>query len=221
MKSSLERFKSLCSQRELNQFWLLLVLGIVISTLQVASVASILPFLELASNPNALADSQFLNSFYLRFDFSSEKQMIIAIAWMALLFMVASNLLSIVSVWFQQKIAWNVSHNVSMHLVKTYAELPYQFFLDKDSSDLIRSAIDDINNLVNGIVLAGCNLISQLLITLLIFLMLVIVNPVVALTAVGVIGLIYLVIVLARRTALTSLGNEILQTTSDLSLIHI
>ena len=215
MKSSLERFKSLCSQRELNQFWLLLVLGIVISTLQVASVASILPFLELASNPNALADSQFLNSFYLRFDFSSEKQMIIAIAWMALLFMVASNLLSIVSVWFQQKIAWNVSHNVSMHLVKTYAELPYQFFLDKDSSDLIRSAIDDINNLVNGIVLAGCNLISQLLITVLIFLMLVIVNPVVALTAVGVIGLIYLVIVLARRTALTSLGNEILQTTSD------
>lgn len=206
---------SLCSRRELTQFWLLLLLAIIISVLQVASVASILPFLELASNPDALADSQLLSSLHQRFDFRSEKQMIIAIAWMALFLMGASNLLSILSIWFQQKIAWNVCHNVSMHLVNTYATLPYQFFLNKDSSELIRSAIDDIYNLINGIVLALCNLVSQLLITTLIFFMLIIVNPVIALTAVGLIAAIYLIIVLGRRSFLTSLGSESLLVTSN------
>lgn len=214
MKSSLKRFKSLCSQTELNQFWLLLLLGIIISLLQVVSVASILPFLELASNPDALTDNPRLRAIYQRVGFSSEKTLIVTVAWISLLCMTAANLLSVVSVWFQQKIAWNVSHTVSMRLVTTYTELPYQFFLNKDSSDLIRSAIDDINNLIDGIVLAGCTLVSQLLITGLIFLMLVIINPVVALSAVGLVGFIYLLIVLARRSFLTGLGGKSIQARS-------
>ena len=205
----------MCSRRELSLFWLLLVLGIIISLLQVASVASILPFLELATNPNALSDSPSLRKVYNSLGFNSEKAMIIAVAWMALLFMLASNLLSVVSVWFQQKVAWTVSYNVSMRLVRTYGELPYQFFLSRDSSDLIRSTIEDINNLIDGVVLAGCNVISQLLIAVLIFVMLFIVNPLIALSAVGVIGGIYLIIVFARRSYLTRLGGESLQATSD------
>jgi len=201
MISSLKRFRLLCSRRELSLFWLLLVLGIIISVLQVASVASILPFLELATNPNALSDSPTLRKVYDSLGFNSEKAMIVAVAWMALL--------------FQQKVAWTVSHNVSMRLVRTYGELPFQFFLSRDSSDLIRSTIEDINNLIDGVVLAGCNVISQLLIAALIFLMLFIVNPLIALSAVGVIGGIYLIIVFARRSYLTRLGGESLQATSD------
>jgi len=205
----------LCRPEELHKFWILLALGVLISLLQTASVASILPFLELASNPNALAESprlQFLSNLLGQ---KTEQETIVAIAWTTLLFMIASNSLSVLSFWLQQKIAWTVSHVVSMRLVNAYAELPYEFFINKSSSDLIRSAIDDIYNLVEGVVLAGCNLVSQFLIAALILTMLIIVNPTVALTAVTIIGVIYLLIILIRQSFLVKLGEEKLAATSN------
>ncbi len=205
----------MCSVREIRQFWTLLVLGIVIALLEVAGVATILPFLELASNPNAISDNRYLGSVYTYLGISSPQTMITLLAWMALGFIAVSNLLASFSVWLQQKIAWTISHNVSMKLVNTYADLPYDYFLNKDTADLIRSTIDDISNLIEGVVLSGCRLISQLLISILIFLLLFMVSPVVSITALLSFCAIYLIILISRRTFLRELGKSKLQTTTD------
>ena len=193
----------------------MLFLGILIAVLEVAGVATVLPFLELAANPNALDEHSQLQTLYDLLGLTDQSQLIVVMAWLALIFMTLANILAVVSIWFQQKIAWRVSHHVSMRLVNTYAALPYHFFLNKDSSDLIRSAIDDINNLIENIVLAGCRLVSQLLIVGLILILLILVHPVIALTTIMTIGCIYTFIVLTRRAVLIELGKESLQTTSD------
>lgn len=215
MKQSIARFFSLCTKKDQFQFKLLLVLAMFIAILQTLGIATVLPFLEIASQPDALSDRPHVRGFFSRIGLNSDKQIIVAFAWIALIFMVLANTLTIFSIWFQQKIAWTVSHNVSMRLVNAYGNLPYHFFLNKDSSDLIRSAIEDINKLIEGVVLAGCNLISQLLVSALIFAMLVWLNPKISLVAFVSICGIYVLIVLARRTFLTTLGNESLSITSD------
>lgn len=215
MKQSLARFFSLCSKKNKFQFKLLLVLAMFIAILQTLGIATVLPFLEIASQPDALANRPEIRAVFNRIGVTSESQIIIVFAWMALLLMLLANSLTVFSIWFQQKIAWTVSHNVSMRLVNAYGHLPYHFFLNKDTSDLIRAAIEDINKLIEGIVLAGCNLISQLFISTLIFALLVLVNPLISLIAFTSICTIYVLIVLARRTYLTRLGNESLSVTSD------
>ena len=215
MKQSLARFFSLCSKKDRFQFKLLLILAMFIAILQTLGVATVLPFLEIASQPDALANRPEIGAYFNHFGVTSENQIIIVLGWIALLLMLLANSLTVFSLWFQQKIAWTVSHNVSMRLVNAYGHLPYHFFLNKDTSDLIRSAIEDINKLIEGIVLAGCNLISQLFISILIFALLLLVNPLASLIAFASICTIYVLIVLARRTFLTRLGNESLSVTSD------
>ena len=194
----------MCSARDLRQFWSLLVLGIVIALLEVAGVASILPFLELASNPNAITENRYLSRIYSYMSLSSPQEMITFLAWIALGFIALSNILASFSVWLQQKIAWTISHNVSMKLVDTYVNLPYDYFLNRDTADLIRSTIDDISNLIEGVVLAGCRLISQLLISALIFVMLFVVNPAVSITAILSFCVVYLLILLVKEHSCVS-----------------
>lgn len=191
------------------------MLGIIIALLEATSVALILPFLELASNTEEALKNPYLSSIYQFFEFGTESQLVVAAAWITLLTVACAKLLTIVSIWFQQSIAWSIAHNVSLRLVINYTELPYEFFLKKEPSDLIRSAIDDINKLIEGVILAGCNLISQLLVIMLILLLVLFVNPFVGAIAFMAISSIYILIILSRKSLLISLGKESLQVTSD------
>ncbi len=215
MLEALIQFRALLSGRDITRMWWLL--GIVIATgfLEVAGIASVVPFLQLAANPDSALQRPWLLEVYTSLGLDTHQSMLIATGCAVIAFLAVSNLLAILAGWLRQRIAWTIAHNVSLSLAESYTRLPYAFYLHRDSADLIKSVIDDVNSLVNGVVLAGCQFISQSVIVSMILLLLAAVNPWVAISALGVFAGIYFIIYLARRRLLTRLGRERLSANSD------
>ena len=215
MLLALTRFRSFCSDQDIARLWALLAIVLLTGILEVAGIASILPFLQLAGNPDAAIENRWIKPLYNTLGFESSKAMLIAFGWLVIVFLTASNILYALASWHRQRIAWSIAHNVSLKLARSYAGLPYHFYLNRDSADIIKSVIDDVNNLVDGVVIAGCQFVSQLIIAGMILLLLIYINPVVAISALCVFAGIYLLIFFARKTYLTELGKERLLANSN------
>lgn len=215
MFEALRQFRSLCSAQDITRLWALL--GIVIATgfLEVAGIAAVLPFLQLASNPDMALETPWLFDFYNSVGFNSHRQMLFTLGLAVVVFLTFSNLLAAVATWLRQVIAWTIAHHISVRLAQSYTRLPYAFFLNRDSADLIKAVIDDVNSLVDGMVIAGCQFVSQLIVAGMILALLAYVDSAVALTAMVVFAGIYLVIFLVRKQYLSELGRARVQANSD------
>lgn len=215
MLLALTQLRSLCSAQDVRRLWALL--GVVIATgvLEVAGIASVLPFLQMASDPQAALTSPWLRQVVDTFGFTSHQNLLLATGCAVILFLTVSNCLAALASWLRQRIAWTIAHSVSIRLAHAYTRLPYRFFLNRDSADLIKSVIDDVNNLVDGVVIASCQLLSQLIMAGMILTLLAIVNPAVAISAFALFVGIYLLIFLLRRRYLTDLGRQRLAANSQ------
>ncbi|MGH1360034.1 MAG: ABC transporter ATP-binding protein [Burkholderiaceae bacterium] len=215
MLEALRQLRSLCSDQDITRLWVLL--GVVIATgfLEVAGIASVLPFLQLASDPLHALDNPWIRQGFELIGFGSTQQMMFWLGLAVVVLLTVSNVLAAVATWYRQVIAWTIAHEVSVQLARSYSRLPYAFFLNRDSADLIKSVIEDVNSLVNGVVVAGCQLLSQVIVAGMILALLAFVNPGVALTALAVFAGVYLLVFAARKRYLTDLGRERVQANSD------
>jgi len=170
--------------------------------------ASVLPFLHLAANPEAANENQWIASFGQAVGLTTHRSMLLGFGGLVILFLGVSNLLSAFTVWLRQKIAASMDHNISMKLVGIYMEMPYQFFLQHDTATIIKKVVTDVGKLVNGVLIAGSQLICQLIVSLAIFALLFFFKPVISLFALVMFAGIYAAIYYNRRNYLAALGEQ-------------
>ncbi|MCL4142239.1 UNVERIFIED_CONTAM: hypothetical protein GTU68_041375 [Idotea baltica] len=103
--------------------------------------------------------------------------------------------------------------------------MPYEFFLEKEVAEIIKSATADINSLINNVLIASCQLITNLVVVLLVIILLAAVQPVVALASFVFLSLSFFTIFLLRKSTISSLGKRQLKAntgrfTSFTDLLH-
>ncbi len=179
--------------------------------LQVVGIASILPFMTLLARPSAIDSNDWLRWLYQTGGFSSPTAMLVAAGVVVLLLFTLANVLSAITIWWQQRCAWMLAHSVSVRLVKTYTQLPYEFFLTHNSADLIRKVCADVASLVSGVLLAGSELIAQSVMSLVLVLLLVAVDPWLAVVSFSVLAAAYALIYLLSHTYARQLGEHRLE----------
>ena len=211
MLQSILKFRELFQRADFTRLGVLLGIIVFMAMLEVIGIASILPFLHLAANPNALQEHDTLRQVLEFVGLRTHRGMLFACGWMVIGFLTLSNATAILSIWQRQRLAWSMSHSISMKLVRAYASLPYEFFLRRNSADLIKKIIADVNGLVTGVLIAGSSFVSQVVMSVAIFLLLLAVEPRAALLALGFFSAMYLVIYYSRRKTLTQLGHERLE----------
>lgn len=208
MLSTLRKFYFFLDSGSSAKLAFLLVVIVLMSLLEVAGIASIFPFLQLASNPDATLENRVLGWVKRTFTFDNHDDMLMFTGLSVVAFLVVSSGLGAFSVWQRQRIAWSLAHNLSMKLIRSYSELPYEFFLHHTSADLIKKIIDDVNSLVTGVVLAGSQFLCQIIISTLILGLVMLIDPWTAVGAFGLISLFYTVLFFCRKRYLTDLGRE-------------
>jgi len=192
-------------------FCAILILGF----LEVLGIASVLPFMELLSKPDAILESSWLQRTYTFFDFQSSRNFIIACGTFVISTIALSNLLGIATTYFQLKISWNISHRMSTHLLQTYAQKPYSYFLNQNTAELRTYLIAEVAALTSGVLIPMIEFLSRTLISTIIFGLLLYVSPQVTLTMVVFLGGSYLAIYVSRQKFLKRLGGERIQANAD------
>lgn len=175
---------------------------------EVVGIASILPFMQLAADPDSIHTNPWLEWAYNSMGFSSERSMLITTGIAMIALITVSNLFSAFTVWLQQKYSWAIAHNLSVRLLGVHVNQPYQYFLSSSISNLKSDLVFEVSRITSGVITPLNELISRLVVILVIFLLLVFVNPFIAFALVSVLGGAYILIYLARQRYLNRLGEE-------------
>ncbi|MEL6865506.1 MAG: ABC transporter ATP-binding protein [Bacteroidota bacterium] len=170
-------------------------------------VASILPFMQLIAEPEAIQKSSWLLAIYEYFSFSSQRQMLIIFGVAIIILIAITNIFSIFTIWLQYKYSWDMAHNLGTRLLRTYLNKPYSFYLQINTADLKTYIISEVGSLTGGVIIPAIEVVSRTFASLIIFGLLLMVDAKIALIMFAGLGGAYLLIYLSRQNFLKRIGQ--------------
>lgn len=178
------------------------------SFLEVVGIASILPFMQLMSEPNAVMDHKYLRIIYKGLQFETPRSMLIASGVFVISLITISNIFAAFTSWLQYKYSWDAAHSLGTRLLTTYLKKPYSYFLNQNTSKLRAYLISEVGSLTGGVLIPTIELASRSIVCLVIFIMLMVVDIKISITMFLVLGGAYGLIYVMRQQRLKSLGEH-------------
>lgn len=199
---------ALLSRAERKQVFLLVPMIAVMALMQVVGVASVMPFLALVADPSAVESSRLLSRAYELLAFQSYDSFLVFAGVGALTLLLLSNAISAYTDWMLLRFSWRLNHALSKRMLERYLHKPYVFFLSQNTSRLGKNLLSEVKQVVKGFVVSGMKLIAKGIVAVFILILLVAVNPMLALMAFGLLGGAYVVIFLGVRNRLAVIGKK-------------
>jgi ABC-type multidrug transport system fused ATPase/permease subunit len=199
---------ALLDRAERRRFAWLLAAIVVMGFFETAGVASILPFMQLVSNPAVIQEHGFLRDAYAWLGSDNPNQFLFAVGAGVLGLLTLSNAVRAFTQWLQFRTVWSTAHGMSIRLLERYVTQPYTFFLKNSSTDLGKEVLMEMTELVKSVLVPLTDLAARLFVSLSLLILLLAVDPTLALSVAGVLGTAYGLIYLVFRRALYRLGKE-------------
>ena len=212
---SVGQILTLFKGREKKKLFLLLFGMFLMGIFEVIGVASIAPFIAVVSDPEVIQDNYYLSSIYLYFDFESENSFLSVLGLLAIVLVLFSNCISALINWKIISFSRNQAHLVAYRLLKNYLSQPYVFYLNKNTSNLAKNILSEVDRTINGVVLPGLLALSRLAIAFFIVAFLLYLSPFLALISIVVLGGVYSFIFIVIRKKLNSFGVSASKSEAD------
>lgn len=204
--SPLSRLLALLPRTERRSLALLLVAAVVSALLETAGVASILPFMALAMQPESIAQRPWLGTAARWFGLEGTANIMVALGIATIAAMAIANAASAANLWYQQRTLSRLRERLSVELFSGYMSLPYAFHVDRDAASLSKVTVLDVDIAVNGFLAPIVQAVSRGIVGVLLLGLVVAVNPAAALGAVVVLGGAYWGVYRTVRSAQSRLG---------------
>lgn len=206
--SSIHLVLDLLTSRERRGLYLLFVAVLIMAALQVVSVASIMPFLSVASNPEAIQENDYLFWVYNTLGYTNQYTFLATLGLSAFAALLLSNCFIMLVTWAQAKYVWNRNHSISLSLLENYLWQPYEYFLTRNSADLSKNILEETREVTTKLLLPAIQGSAKGIVALSIIGFLVYVDPAIATVIALVLGGAYLGIWLLVRGKLEEIGEK-------------
>lgn len=196
------------TKREKIQLLIIFLIMVFVGLLEVIGVGSISPFMAVVSNPDTVKTNYYLNWMFNALKFGSVRNFIIFLGFFVIIFLAISNMSRAGISFLIKYYSGRRLHSVSLRLMKKYLYQPYVFFLNKNSADLSKNILSEVSIFISGVLITALQLMTNVIIFLSILILLVIINPIVALSISGVLGFTYFFIFSLVKSFLQRKGIE-------------
>jgi len=188
MWSVVRKLLTLLNAHERKRLYLLFAAVLATAFVEVAGVASVMPFLALVANPESVHDNALLSWVYETVGFQSENRFLFATGVGVLVVLTASNTLATVTIWGLMRFAWMRNHALSRRLLGRYLARPYVFYLNRNTADLGKNILIEVQQIINGLLIPGLQAVARGVVAIAIFALLVALDPWLALVIALVLG---------------------------------
>ena len=206
--NTIRRILDLLTPRERRQAYMIVPVVIAMALAQVAGIASLSPFLSLMANPDVARTNSILSWFYESFGFDDDRSFLIATGVVVLVALIVSNAILSGGTWILAYFGSMRNHSISRRLLISYLKQPYTFFLERNSAGLANNILQEVQQVINGIVNPGLIAIAETVSVLGILILLVTIDPWLALLTGTVLGGTYGLIYLGTRRYLGVIGRN-------------
>lgn len=159
---------------------------------QVIGVTSIFPFLALASDPGRFRNSDLGTRILEWLPVMSDREMLILAGSFAVVMLFVSNGLLLFAEIVRIRYVEGLGHWLRLRLLQQMATNPYHYFLQRNSGELLKKAVQDVRQMIAGVMLPILNGLSQCLTVLMLLVTLLIIDPWVAIIAAFSLGGFYI-----------------------------
>lgn len=142
----LKKINYILDKKQKIKMVLLLILIIIGAFLELLGVSIIFPFINIISAPEAFMGNKYVKDLCDIFNFTTQKEIMISILLVVIIIYVIKNLFLSIMYKFEYSFIYNNQGKLSRELLNRYMNKPYVFYLQKNSSELLRT----INNDVSG-----------------------------------------------------------------------
>lgn len=206
--TTFKKILALLSPREKRRGALVMVMVIIMAILETVGIASVMPFLSVLSNPEAINETPWLQALYDTLGFESTQSFLMALGIAAFSLVMLSSIFRIITTYAINRYTQMRRHSVGERLLETYLRQPYEFFLNRHSGDMAKSILSEVDQLTNNVIKPGFDAIAYGVVSLVIIIFLIIQDPWLALSAGIVIGGSYALIYAIIQKHLTLIGKE-------------
>ena len=205
-------FKSIFTPKEYPKIFLLFIGSVILAFFEIVGVASIAPFMSMVMNPDIINENDYLQFLYTYFSYSSEISFIVHVGILVIALIGISNLFSTIMLYFMTYFSKFHGHRLSMRILRNYLGQDYEYFLNVNSAELGKNILSEVDRIVKGVVLAGVNASSKLVLAIAVILFLFIFNPIIGFFLLITIGGSYVFIFIITKNLLNRIGiKSILQ----------
>ena len=163
---------SILDWKDKKKFFFLSLLILLISIFEVMSIGMVFPLVSFLIDENNI--SKFKNLFQL-YNFNNEEIIRLTILFVSAIF-IAKFILTIFFQIRQNRIIFQLMHNLLKKIYTKYLNQPYSFFLNKNTSHLISNLSTQVPDVIYNFIMPMMLLFSEILILAFIVILLVIVD---------------------------------------------
>lgn len=199
------------SPRRRVQFSLLLVLMVLTSFAEIFSLGAVLPFLGVLTSPDTVYNQPFLRPLFSFFGITAPEELLLPVTVVFMLAALLAGGMRLFQLWANTRLSFATGADLSIDLYRRTLYQPYSVHVARNSSEIINAVATKVNAVIFNVIVPFVTLISSSVIMAAIMVTLVVVNPVIALSAFGGFGLTYAVIIGLTRKRLKLNSQKIAQ----------
>jgi ABC-type multidrug transport system fused ATPase/permease subunit len=158
-------------KRKLVYVFALMFIG---SILEAISLGMVVPVISLLSTPRTEIDNQFVESV---FDGVSDNGFVFIVMTIMVIVFTLKTLFLVWKVWYQKGFSNRLAARISSDLYQSYLRQPYEYFLARNTSTLIRNSTSG-TTLLDGVIDPLLFLFSEGLVTISLFIFLLYLEPI-------------------------------------------
>ena len=175
------------SPKSKKSFWFVLFLSLIGMCLEVVGIGMIFPAIETFTQPQWITNYPFLYNFSL--EVGEMKFILICFLSLVGIFFIKNIFLAYLA-YFHSKFSFAVQVETSVFLYKSYLSQPYEFFLSKNSSELLRNTIGEVNSFVGYVLQPMLIIITECLVLFAVISLLIYVEPIACLSVIFFVALV-------------------------------
>lgn len=178
------------------------------AVLEVAGVASVMPFLAVLGNPEVVDSNKVLSRLFTVLGFESRQHFLVFLGASAFVLVLFSGVFRVFAHYKMNRYIQMRRHSIADRLLETYLRQPYVFFLDRNSNDIAKGILSEVDQLVDNVFQPGIRAVAYSVVAAIILLLLFVMDPLLALGVSCSIGGLYFLIYGAVRGLLGRIGRE-------------
>jgi len=167
----IQKLNLLLSKRDKHFLCVLLFFSMCVSIIETAGVSIIMPFISVASDFKVLESNKYFNYVYNLFKFSSPVNFVVLFGIFLILFYIVRSLINLSYFYLLSRFSFGRYHIFAYKLFQNYLSLTYREFVDKNTSTLTKTIINEAQNLTN-LIAAVLFLLSEVFIVVLLYIVL-------------------------------------------------
>lgn len=186
---------------------IIIVIG---SAFELLGVTTILPFIQILLTPEQIMNSQWIRPIISMLKIKNSTQMMLTIGVGLIVLYIVKNIYLTIAYYIRCTYSANVQKSLSTQMLRSYMECSYMDFININSGEIVRGCSSDIDG-VYSILLHMLTVVAEALTTIVIGVYLLFVDPIMALGAMALMGIVMIVIVIFFKPAMKQLGKENMQ----------